>query len=81
MEHGHLSLKCLQVPKQTFFIFMPLPCTLNEALKFTEEPMYSPLNLSQVISYMTFTLLQQRSPLAKYLLPVTKDVNFTSATK
>ena len=42
--------------------------------------MYSYLHLSQVIKYMTFLLLQERSPFIKYALPVTLDDNFLSAT-
>ena len=43
--------------------------------------MYSSLHLSQVIKYMIYLLLQERSPLLKYLLLVTLDVTFLSATK
>ena len=43
--------------------------------------MYSSLHLSQVIKYIVYLLLQERSPLLKYVLPVTLDVNFLSATK
>ena len=43
--------------------------------------MYSSLHLSQVIKYMIYLLLQKRSPLLKYVLPVTLDVSFLSAIK
>ena len=55
----------------TTFLF----CTLKRGLKSTAEPMYSSLHLSQVIKYMTFLLLQERSPFIKYVLLVTLDVN------
>ena len=56
-------------------------CTLEQGLKSTAEPMYSSLHLSQVIEYITFLLLQERSPFLKYVLLVTLVVNFPSATK
>ena len=81
VEHKHFSLKCLEVPQRSFFVFISLLCTLKRGLKSTAEPIYSSLHLSQVIKYMTFLLLQERSPFIKYVLPVTLDVNFFSATK
>ena len=61
-----------------FYIAFVYP---KRGLKSTAKPMYSSLHLSQVIKYMTFLLLQERSPFIKYVLPVTLDVNFLSATK
>ena len=43
--------------------------------------MYSSSHLSQVIKYMTYLLLQERSPFIKHVLPDTLDVNFLSANK
>ena len=42
------------------FVFISLLCTLKRGLKYSAEPMFSTLNLSQVIAYMKFLLLQER---------------------
>ena len=75
VEHNHFSLKCLKVKQSPFLFFISLLCTLKWDLKSTAETMYSSLHLSQVIKYMTFLLLQERSPFIKYVLPVIFDVN------
>ena len=43
--------------------------------------MYSSLLLSQMIKYMAFLLLEERPPFMKYVLYVTLNENFISATK
>ena len=65
MEHKHFSLKCLEVPERSFLVFISLLRTLKEGLKSTAEPMSASLHLSQVIKYVTFLLLQERSPFVK----------------
>ena len=55
--------------------------TFLRGLKSTAEAMYSSLHFLQVIEYMTFLLLQERSSFIKYVLPNNLDVNFLSATK
>ena len=80
MHYRYFPLKSLEVPKHFFFIFVSLFRALKGGLKCTAKPIYASLHLSQVIKYMTFLLLQERSPFMKNVLPVTLDVNFISGT-
>ena len=50
-------------------------------LKPTAKYVYSSLHLSQVIKFMTFLLLQERSPSIKYVILLTLDDSVISATK
>ena len=63
------------------FFFISLLQTLKQGLKSSAKPMYSSLHLTQVIKYMTYLPLQERSPFIKLILRVTLNENLISCTE
>ena len=75
-----MLLKWLAVPQRSLLVLMSDLWILNRCLKLSAEPIYCCLQLLHSTKYITLQELQCSSPLTKYLLPVTVQVNMFSKT-